>query len=80
MSTKTLEVYSLGPKIKTARRKANLTQEDLAEIIDTTRRQLIKYEKDEVSPTVETLLKIANACQINPQELLPEENLIPAQK
>ena len=30
----------------------------------------------EVTPTVDTLLKIAAACQISPQELLPEEVLL----
>ena len=34
------------------------------------------HVKGEVAPTVDTLLKIATACQINPQELLPEEVLL----
>ena len=34
------------------------------------------HVKGEVAPTVDTLLKIAAACQINPQELLPEEVLL----
>ena len=34
------------------------------------------HVKGEVAPTVDTLLKIAAACQISPQELLPEEVLL----
>ncbi len=80
MSTISSKKNSLGTQIKNARNGASLTQIQLAESIEITHRQIIKYEKDEVSPTVDTLLKIAKACHISPHELLPEESLIPAQK
>ena len=34
------------------------------------------HVKGEVAPTVDILLKIAAACQISPQELLPEKILL----
>lgn len=80
MSRKDSEKNSVGSKIKSAREEASLTQEELAETIDITRQQLAKYEKNKVSPTVDTLLKIASACSTKPEKLLPKENLVPAHK
>lgn len=80
MSRKDFEEDSVGSKIRSAREEASLTQEDLAEIIDITRQQLAKYEKNKVSPTVDTLIKIASACHTSPKKLLPKENLVLAQK
>ena len=71
---------SIGEKIRDARKEANLTQAELADLIHISRNQLINYEQDLISPPVDKFIKIADACHISPQELLPEENLIPTQK
>ena len=80
MSRTIQKKISIGEEIREARKEANLTQVDLADLIHISRNQLINYEQDLISPPVDKFIKIAEACHISPQELLPEENLIPTQK
>ena len=80
MSRTIQKKISIGEKIRDARKEANLTQAELADLIHISRNQLINYEQDLISPPVDKFIKIADACHISSQELLPEENLIPTQK
>ena len=81
MSRTIQKKISIGEKIRDARKEANLTQAELADLIHISRNQLINYEQDlNITPPVDKFIKIAEACHISPQELLPEENLIPTQK
>ena len=56
--------------IKENRIKKNYTQEELAEIIDITPRQLQRIEKNENKTRIETLRKIIKVLQIPDKEIL----------
>lgn len=56
--------------IKENRIKKNYTQEELAEIIDITPRQLQRIEKNEDKTRIETLRKIIKVLQIPDKEIL----------
>ena len=53
--------------IKENRKKKNLTQEELAEILNISPRQLQRIEKDEDKTKIETLKKIIKVLQ-NPDK------------
>ncbi len=57
-------------KIKFERIKRGLSQEQLAELADVNRNTIGKIERSEVSPTIETLEKIANAFEMSFLELV----------
>lgn len=56
--------------IKENRIKKNYTQEELAEIIDITPRQLQRIEKNEDKTRIETLRKIIKVLQIPDKEII----------
>lgn len=56
--------------IKENRIKKNYTQEELAEIVDITPRQLQRIEKNEDKTRIETLRKIIKVLQIPDKEIL----------
>ena len=56
--------------IKENRIKRNYTQEELAEIINITPRQLQRIEKDEDKTRIETLKKIIKVLQIPDKEII----------
>lgn len=68
MSTKAGK--SLGEAIKAARKKAGLTQEELAAIIKIAPRTYQAYEAGEVLPRYITLFKIAKATGTTAPRLL----------
>lgn len=55
---------SLGEKLKYYRKKNNYIQKEIATILNITKRQYIKYEKDEVVPKIKTLEKLSNVYKI----------------
>lgn len=57
-------------KIKLERMKRNLSQEQLAEMADLSRNAIGKIERAEVSPTIESLEKIANAFGMDFSQLI----------
>lgn len=57
-------------KIKLERMKRNLSQEQLAEMADLSRITIGKIERAEVSPTIESLEKIANAFGMDFAQLI----------
>ncbi len=57
-------------KIKLERMKRNLSQEQLAEMADLSRITIGKIERAEVSPTIESLEKIANAFGMDFSQLI----------
>lgn len=59
----------LGDRIREARKKASLTQAELAEKIGVKRSVISKYENGSISPTHDTILNIAKALNIFPHEL-----------
>lgn len=56
---------TLGQRIKLVREQSKLTQEELAQKIDISKRSLGYYEKDEKEPVVSTVKLIAKFCNIN---------------
>ena len=56
--------------IKEYRKRRDLTQEELAEIVDLSTRQLQRIEKNEINTSIETLLKIKAALKIPDDEFI----------
>ncbi|NQY74194.1 MAG: helix-turn-helix transcriptional regulator [Candidatus Margulisbacteria bacterium] len=56
---------SLGTKIRKARTKAGLTQENLARKLDVTTQTIYKIEKDKNVPSFELVKKIAKVLKIS---------------
>lgn len=51
-----------GEIIREARLRARLSQGDLAERIERTRSQVARWERDDATPSFETLRRIVRAC------------------
>lgn len=64
----------IGDKLKKARKKANLSQEKVAEIINTSRSNISKYETGFLEPNIETLKKLCELYKISADELLEINN------
>nr|DAN78185.1 MAG TPA: Repressor protein CI [Caudoviricetes sp.] len=56
---------TMGAKIKKARNKKGLTQLQLAQMIEADRTSITQYEGDSIKPTVATLKKIADVCEVD---------------
>ena len=59
-------------KIREARKRANITQEELAALLDINRATLSKYETGVIEPTLSQLVRIAEELNISPTVLLPD--------
>ena len=70
MTTNLLEKPTLSSRIKSARRQADLTQEDLAEKLSVTKQQISNYEHAKSTPSPDQLLAIADNCKVDPGWLL----------
>ena len=64
----------IGDKLKIARKKAKLSQEKVAEIINTSRSNISKYETGLLEPNIETLKKLCELYKISADELLEINN------
>lgn len=60
----------IGTKVKLLRTKAKFSQEKLAELADINKNTVGLIERGEISPSIETLEKIANALKIELKELV----------
>ena len=60
----------IGERIFEARNRRNLTQEELAEELDISWRQLQRIEKNEIETSVKTLKKIVHVLEIPDKEIL----------
>lgn len=58
-----------GERIKAARKKAGITQAELALRLDIPFQSISQWERDIRKPKKETILRIANALNIHPAEL-----------
>ncbi len=63
-------LINLGIHIRQLRESKNLSQENLANDCDIPKVQIGRIERAEVNTTVRTLVKIANALNLEPRELL----------
>ena len=64
-----------GKRIKELRKGKNLTQEQLAELVDIDTRNIIKIENAQTFPRVATLNKLLDIFDISPSELFCYEHL-----
>lgn len=61
---------TLGERIKAARKKANLKQSELAELIGVSAVTIGQYERDQRQPRLKQLSKIAEALNVDLTEIL----------
>lgn len=61
---------TIGEKIKEARKKAGMSQQELADRLEIKSAGISQWEKDKRTPKLQTLLKIADAIGISITELL----------
>lgn len=66
---------SFGEKVKRLRKKKNLTQEQLAEIIDISPRNLSKIEVGECFVKAETLDRLLAALDVSTEELFANDHI-----
>ena len=62
-------IANLGIHIRQLREKKNMSQQDLADDSSIPKSQIGRIERAEVNTTVRSLIKIANALDIEPKEL-----------
>ncbi len=67
-------IINLGVHIRQLREKQNLSQQDLANDCNIPKSQIARIERAKINTTVRTLIKIANALEIEPKELLNFQN------
>jgi transcriptional regulator with XRE-family HTH domain len=63
-------IENLGRHIRQLREKKNISQEALADDCGIPKIQIGRIERAEINTTIRTLIKIANALEIEPKELL----------
>ena len=64
---------SLGGKIKQYREENNMTQKDIAEILEVEPGTISKYESGMIEPNIESLKKLAETFHITIDELLKDD-------
>lgn len=67
---------NLGEKIKYYRNQLNLSQEQLAQKSELSRNAIYNYENDKRVPTMDILIKISNALDVDIEELIGREKII----
>ncbi|WP_281309562.1 helix-turn-helix domain-containing protein [Flavobacterium flavigenum] len=63
-------IINLGIHVRQIREKKGLSQQDLADDCGITQNQVGRIERAEINTTVKTLVRIANALDVEPKELL----------
>ena len=63
-------------KIKQYRKLKNITQEEMAALLNVTRQSYINYESGETEPSFETLKKISKILNVSIDSLLNNEEYI----
>lgn len=67
-------ILNLGIHIRQLREKKNMSQQDLANDSGITKSQIARIERAQINTTVKTLIKISNALEIEPKEILNFSN------
>lgn len=67
---------TFGEKLREARKKAGMTQEQLAEVLSVSRQAVTKWESDKGIPDVENLKFIAKVLNVRIDYLLDEEGIL----
>ncbi len=63
----------IGGNVKAARRRRFMTQAQLAKAAGISPRTLVNIETNRVEPQFSSILKIAEALEVDPSELVEEE-------
>ena len=63
-------ILNLGIHIRQLREKKNMSQQDLSNDSGITKSQIARIERAQINTTIKTLIKIANALEIETKELL----------
>jgi transcriptional regulator with XRE-family HTH domain len=69
----TMAVVKIGRSVRAKRSKRFMTQEQLASAAGISPMQLVRIERDEVEPRFSTILKLAEALEVEPSELVDED-------
>ena len=64
---------AIGNKIAAARKKMNLTQDQLAEMLDVTRQSVSRWESETAYPETEKLVKLAKILELDLNYLLDDD-------
>ncbi len=67
---------TLGEKIKDYRKKAGLSQEQLAENLNVSRQAITKWENDKGIPDISNLIAISDEFGLSLDELIKEDNVV----
>ncbi len=67
-----MDLSAIGSRIKAAREKKHLTQEDLAAIVDLSSTHISVIERGVKPPKLETFVNIANALEVSADSLLQD--------
>ncbi len=65
-------VVYIGERLKKARMRKLLTQEELAEKAGVSPSTIVNIERDQAEPHISTMRKLAKALDVDPAELLGE--------
>lgn len=63
-----------GQRLKESRQTAGLTQTQLAELLSTTQSTIGKYEREELQPNIEVIIKICRLLDISSDYLIGLED------
>jgi len=63
-------ISNLGIHIRQLREQKNISQQGLADLCDMPKTSIGRVERGEVYVTIKTIIKIANALEIEPKDIL----------
>ena len=67
---------NIGEKIYNLRKKKNLSQEDLASILNVSRQTISKWETGDSNPDIDKIVPLCNFFEISTDEFLKGEDLV----
>lgn len=67
-----MDMCAVGARIKAARERAKMTQEDLADALDMSPTHISVIERGVKAPKLETLVRIANTLRVSTDMLLQD--------
>ena len=68
-----LDLYKIGNKLRTIRKRMGLTQIEVAELAGLSDRTYADIERGNVNMRIETILRICEVLHITPDEILTEK-------
>ena len=71
MKVTVLSSITFGEHLKRARHARGLTQEQLAHLSNMHGSNVRRMERGEANPTLDQIVRLADALSVNPSELLP---------